>query len=202
MAKKSKLPAKLVSYLDKTGVDHKILEHKTVYTAFDAAATMGKKLNEIAKSLLLKADKDYYLVLLPADHNLDFKKIEKEISKLSQKKVKSIKIPGEKIMETALKIKAGSLSAFGSLYKLPIIADKALVKAKRAVFSAGSFNHSVEMATRDFIKLENVVLGSFGVKRKIKKIKPQKKGSKNKTMANCKSCKTKKKTTAKKAKKK
>lgn len=203
MAKKSKLPVKLISYLDKAGIDHKILEHKTVYTAFDAAATMGKKLNEIVKSLLIKADKDYYLVLLPADHNLDFKKIEKTISKQSGKAVKSIKIPGEKIMAEVLKIKSGSLSAFGSLHKLPVVFDKGLQKAKRAVFSSGSFNHSVEMATKDFIRLENVVLGAFGVKKKIKKIKSQKKGAKNKkTMANCKSCKTKNKTTAKKAKKK
>lgn len=173
MAKKSKLPVKLISYLDKAGIDHKILEHKTVYTAFDAAATMGKKLNEIVKSLLIKADKDYYLVLLPADHNLDFKKIEKIISKQSGKAVKSIKIPGEKIMTEALKIKSGSLSAFGSLHKLPVVFDKGLQKAKRAVFSSGSFNHSVEMATKDFIKLENAVLGAFGVKKKVKKAKKQ-----------------------------
>ena len=178
MAKKSKLPVKLVNYLDKAGIDHKILEHKTVYTAFDAAATMGKKLNEIAKSLLIKADKDYYLVLLPADHNLDFKKIEKAISKQSGKTVKSIKIPGEKIMTEVLKIKAGSLSAFGGLHKIPVIFDKGLEKAKRAVFSSGSFNHSVEMATKDFVKLENVLLGTFGVKRKIKKVKKQVKDKK------------------------
>lgn len=203
MVKKTKLPVRLAKYLEKAGINHEILEHKTVYTAFDAAATMGKKLNEIAKSLLIKADKDYYLVLLPADHNLDFKKIEKAISKQSGKTVKSIKIPGEKIMTEVLKIKAGSLSAFGGLHKIPVIFDKGLEKAKSAVFSSGSFNHSVEMATKDFIKLENVVLGAFGVKKKIKKIKPQKKGTKNKKpMANCKSCKTKKKVTAKKAKKK
>ena len=42
-------------------IDHKILEHKTVYTAIDTALTMKKKLAEIAKSLLVKADKDYLL---------------------------------------------------------------------------------------------------------------------------------------------
>ena len=44
---KTKLPAKLVKYLEKHGIKHEILEHKTVYTAFDAAATMNKKLSEI-----------------------------------------------------------------------------------------------------------------------------------------------------------
>ena len=166
-----KLPEKLVKYLEKAGVPHSILEHKTVYTAFDAASTMGKKLNEVAKSLLVRADKDYYLVLLPADHNLDFKKLAVAIGKGEGKKIKAVKIPGEKIMGTLLRIKAGALSAFGGLHKLPVIMDKNLTKAKKAVFSSGSFNHSVEMAVKDFAKMENAVLGSFGVKKKIKIVK-------------------------------
>lgn len=166
-----KLPEKLVKYLGKAGVPHNVLEHKIVYTAFDAAVTMGKKLNEVAKSLLVQADKDYYLVLLPADHNLDFKKLAAVISKAVGKKIKAVKIPGEKIMGTLLKIKAGALSAFGGLHKLPVIMDKGLGKAQKAIFASGSFNHSVEMAVKDFAKLENAVLGSFGVKKKIKIVK-------------------------------
>ncbi|MCK4554404.1 YbaK/EbsC family protein [Candidatus Parcubacteria bacterium] len=172
--KKTKLPAKLVKYLDKHGVKHEILEHKTVYTALDVAATMKKKLNEIAKSLLVKADKDYYLALLPADYNLDFKKLGKCIGVQTGKKVKVVKIPGEKIMESALKIKAGAMSGFGGLHKLPVYADKGLTKVKKAIFASGSFNHSVEMAVRDFIKLEKAILGNFGVKKKVKVVKTRK----------------------------
>ena len=165
---KTKLPAKLIKYLENAGVKHEILEHRTVYTAFDAASTMKKKLNEIAKSLLIKADKDYYVVVLPADNNLDFKKLEQSISKRTGKAVKSVKIPGEKIMETAFKIKAGTMSAFGGLHKLPVIVESKLAKVKTAVFSSGSFNHSVEMAVKDFMKLEEAVISAFGIKKKIK----------------------------------
>lgn len=164
----TKLPAKLVKYLDKTGVNHEILEHKTVYTAIDAARTMEKKMEQIAKTLLVKADKDYYIAVLPADNNLDFKKFSQCLIKAGRP-AKVIKIPGEKIMENALKIKAGALTAFGTLHKLGVVAEKNLAKAKKAVFSTGSFNHSVEMAFNDFVKMENAILGSIGVKKKIKK---------------------------------
>ena len=167
MAKTTKFPQKLAKYLEKAKVKHNILEHKTVYTAYDAAATMGKKLNEVVKTLLVAADKDYYLVILPADHNLDFKKLAREISKITGKKIKAVKIPGEKVMEELLKVKAGAMGAFGGLHKLPVIMEKNLVKVKRAVFASGSFNHSVEMAVKDFIKLENAALGSFGIKKKL-----------------------------------
>lgn len=171
MAKKTKISPALVKYLDKAGIGHEILEHKTVYTAFDAAATMKKKLNEIAKSLLVTANKNYYLVVLPADYNLDFKKLAKLISKAIGKPVETVKIPSEQVMVNLLKIKSGAMSAFGGIYKLPVIIDKNLAKAKKAVFSSGSFNHSIEMAVKDFTKLENAILGEFGVKKKIKIVK-------------------------------
>lgn len=189
--RKTKLPLKLAKYLEKAGVKHDILEHKTVYTAFDAAATMKKKLNEIAKSLLVKADKDYYLALLPADCNLDFKKLAKCIGASAGKPVKIVKIPGEKIMESLLKVKAGAMSAFGGLHKLPVIMDKGLAKTKKAIFSSGSFNHSIEMAVKDFAKLENAVLGSFGIKKKIKTQKTMRSNKKAVLKSKCKMQKSK-----------
>ncbi|PIR13576.1 hypothetical protein COV49_01730 [Candidatus Falkowbacteria bacterium CG11_big_fil_rev_8_21_14_0_20_39_10] len=168
---KTKLPLKLVKYLADHGVDHKVLEHKTVYTALDTAATLKKKMSEIAKSLLVKADKDYYLVLLPADYNLDFKKLGRCIGVQTKNPVKVVKIPGEKIMEELLKVKSGAMSAFGGFHKLPVYLDKGLVRAKKAVFAGGSHNHSVEMLVKDFIKIEKAALGSFGVKRKVGKVK-------------------------------
>lgn len=174
MAKKVKFPQKLAKYLEAAGVKHDILEHRTVYTAYDAAATMKKKLNEIAKSLLVMADKNYYLVILPADYNLDFKKLGKIISKQIGQPVKAIKIPDEKAMTNLLKLRNEAMSAFGGLHKLPVIVDKKLAGAKKAVFNSGSFNHSVEMTVKDFIKYENALLGEFGIKKKVRLLTPAK----------------------------
>lgn len=161
-----RFPQKLAKYLEKAGIKHEVLEHKTVYTAYDAAATMGKKLSEIAKTLLIMADKNYYLAILPADHKMDLKKFAKLVEKAVGKKVKAIKIPGEDVMKKLLKVKAGAISAFGGFHKLPVVLEQKLAKAKKAVFASGSFNHSVEMAVKDFIKLEKAIIGSFGAKKK------------------------------------
>lgn len=173
--RKVKLPAKIIKYLSQAGIKHNLLEHKTVYTAIDAASTMRKKVDEIAKTLLVKADKDYYMIILPADQNLDMEKLKKVLSKAQQKEIKVVKIPGEKIARDVLKVKNEAISAFGSLYKLPVIVEKKMSKLKKAVFSSDSFNHSVEMAVKDFISLEKAMVDSFGVKKKIKPaIKPKK----------------------------
>jgi len=164
-----KLPKKVVDYLTKAGVPHEIIEHKTVYTAYDAAMTTGKKLEEIAKSLVVKADKDYYLVLLPANRNLDMDKLGKNIGKLRDKDVKVVKIPGEKIVQNLLKLKNETVSAFGELHKLPIIMDKTLSKIKKGLFSSGSCCHSVEMKVKDYSDLAGASEGSFSVAKKMKK---------------------------------
>lgn len=176
--KVNKLPKKLIAYLEKAGINHKLLEHKTAYTAVDAANTMKKKLDEVAKTLLVKADKDYYLVILPADHNLDFDKLKKLVSKHNRKDIKIVKIPAEAVAKDVLKIKKDAMTAFGSLYKLPVVMEKRFSKLKKAVFSSESFNHSVELAVKDFVNLENALIGSIGVKRKVKKVKTVKKKKK------------------------
>ncbi|HTW96799.1 MAG TPA: YbaK/EbsC family protein [Candidatus Methylomirabilis sp.] len=168
---KKKYPAALIKYLEAKGVSPKILEHKTVYTAFDTANTLRRKMDEIVKSLLVKADNYYYLVCLPAHQNLDFKKIKTAIEKAAGAKVKVVQIPSEKVMAGMLKLKDEGLSAFGGFHKLPVIMEKKLVALKKAVFPSGSFNHSVEMGAQDFLKLENAILASFGVNKKVNLIK-------------------------------
>jgi Ala-tRNA(Pro) deacylase len=166
--KKVKIPAKVTKYLDNIGVPHDILEHRTVYTAIDAALTMRKKMDEIIKSLIVKADKDYYLVLLPADHNLDFEKLKAVIGKDAEKEIKVIKIPGEKLVQSAFKAKAQSITAFGELHKVGVVMEKKLEKLKKAVFAAGTPNYSVEMKMKDYKKTQEPIVGSISKKKKVK----------------------------------
>ncbi|MCD4761551.1 YbaK/EbsC family protein [bacterium] len=171
---KMKIPVKVVKYLEQANVKYEILEHRTVYTAIDAAATMKRKINEIIKTLFIKADKDYYIILLPADTNLDLEKLKKFLSLSQAKKIKTVKIPGEKIVENLLKAKAGAVASFGAIYKVRVVVDKRLEKIKKAVFATGSHNYSVEMTVKNFIKLEEPLIGNFGIKKKIKKQKTAK----------------------------
>ncbi len=166
--KDQKSSDKLVEYLKERGAKYDILEHRTVYTAIDAANTMKKKMDEIVKSLLVRAGKHYCLVCLPANQNLDFKRLKRAVENAIGVKVGVIEIPDEKTMQKILKVRDEGVSAFGGFYKLPVVVEKKLAKLKKAIFSSGGFNHSIEMAVRDFMKLENAVLDSFGVNKKIK----------------------------------
>jgi hypothetical protein len=104
------------------------------------------------------------------------------LGKAKSKDIKVIKIPGEKIIEAAFQAKVYTFSAFGKLHKLGVIMDKKLEQTKQAIFAAGSTNHSIKMAVKDFIKLEAPIIGSFSVKKKIIKPKINKSMAKKKAV--------------------
>jgi len=162
------VPKQIINYLDKRGAKYAIVTHRKVYTAYDAAQTLKKKLDEIAKNLLVKTNKGFVLVLLPASKRVDLKKL-KKLMNAKGMGIKKVEIPKEGVMVRIFKVKPGALPAFGSLHDLEVYMDKGLQKVKKAVFPTGSFTDSVEMALKEFEKLEKPIVGAFSEMKKFKK---------------------------------
>ncbi len=158
------VPKKVTKFLEKNKTKFNILKHRTVFTAFDAAQTLKVKLNEIIKSLMIKVDKDYYLVALPANKNLDFKQLKKAIEQRGGK-VKKISFPSEKEITKVFKVKPGTLTGFGTLHKVKTVIDKDLKKVKDVIVSAGSVTESIKMKLAEYLKLEKPLIASVGKKK-------------------------------------
>lgn len=155
-----KIPKKVLNFLDKNKIKYNLLKHRTVYTAYDTAQTLRRKLNEITKTLLVKVDKNYLLVVLPAQLKLDFAKLKKFL------KAKKVELPKENVMKKLLKITPGAITPFGQLYKnLPVYFDASLTRAKKLIVQAGSFTESLEMKAKDFLKASGGTKGNFGKKK-------------------------------------
>jgi Ala-tRNA(Pro) deacylase len=148
----------LEKYLENNRVKFKIIEHKKVFTAHDSAETQHIKLGEVAKGVLLKGKKSLFIAVLPAAHNCDFK----SLSKIIKEKVGMAK---EKDIASKLKTKVGLITPFGSLYNLPVYMDKKLIKNKKLNLPAGSYTESVTLSVKDYVKLEQPILGNFSVKK-------------------------------------
>jgi len=158
--KSAKKANKIIKYLEKAKVKFKLIEHKIVYTAHDTAKTTKKKLNEIAKVVLVKADKEFVLIILPAGKYVNLTGIKKAL------KAKKVSFAKEKDITKYLKTKVGLLHPFGSLYKIQTLIDKNLCKAKKMIASAGSYTESVEIALKDFEKLASPTKGVFSKSKK------------------------------------
>lgn len=153
------IPKKILKYLDTTKTGYKIINHKTVYTAYDTAQTLGVKLNEIAKTLVVKADRDYILAVVPASHRLDLGKLKKIA------KAKKVEIAKENIMNKLFKIKPGAVTPFGAIYKVPVFVDKSFGRVKNIIAGAGTYRDSVTMTSKNFFKATGGVTGDFSKKK-------------------------------------
>ena len=154
------LSNQVTKLLDTAKVKYKVLEHKVVYTAHDVGATTKKKLSEIAKVVLVKADKDFVLIVLPAGKYVDFSGIKKAL------KAKKVSMASEKDITKYLKTKVGLLHPFGSTYNMQTLLDKGLAKSKKLLSSAGTYTHSLELSMKDFEKLIKPIKGAFSKAKK------------------------------------
>lgn len=169
---------KLVAYLEKLHIPYELCEHKTTYTAYDTAATLRIPLQSAAKSLCVKSDKGFFLILLPASCRVDMTKLAKNV------KGKKISIPSEKDLTRFLKnnLTKSPLLPLGIFYSLPTYFDARLLKSKKIVIGSGSFSHSLCIASKELKKIPNCFQGNFStqipvtkpknkVKKKVKKVK-------------------------------
>src|SRR4030067_1147449 len=113
------VPKQIIKHLDKKGAKYAIVTHKKVYTAYDAAQTLKRKLDEIVKNLLVKTNKGFVLVLLPASKRVDLNKLKKLLN-AKGKGIKKVEIPKEGVMVRIFKVRPGALGAFGSVHDLEV----------------------------------------------------------------------------------
>lgn len=154
------IPKKILDYLKKNKIKYEPIVHRVVYTAYDLAQTLKEKLSNVAKTLVIKTEKGYALLVLPASKIADLKKLKKIL------KVKKIEIAKEKVMKEFFKIKPGTITPFATLHKkVPLYIDKGLLKAKKIIVRAGSYTDSLRLKLKDFLKLEKPIKGDFSKKK-------------------------------------
>ena len=111
-------------------------------------------------------------MLLPADKNLDKKKLKKVVNhwrkKEGKKTIKKISFATETWMKKNLKgVKVGAIPPFGNLWGLSTLIEKSLFKNKKIIVSGGDYSFSVEVSPKVFKKLiPDLIVGTFGKKRK------------------------------------
>ncbi len=170
--KNNMLNKTLQKFLATNKAKYEIIEHKTVYTAFDKAATLGVKPETIGKTVLVSLDKDIIFGLIPANKNLDKKKVLAAFNKLRQKnkqpKYKKIDFVAEKWMKNNIKgIDLGATPPFGALYQAPFFIDNILTRLTKIIINGGQYEISLKISPAILIKInQNVLKGGFSMAKK------------------------------------
>lgn len=148
---------KIKNFLDKAKVKYELIEHRTVYNAYDKAQTLKVPEKTVGKTLILRTGKDLTIVLIPANKNLDKKKFQKIA------KAKKIGFVSEKLIKNKLKgVKVGAIPPFGILWKLKTFGDRSLVNQPKIILNAGDTQWSIKINPAIFKKIiPDLILGNF-----------------------------------------
>ena len=155
------VPKKIINFLEKSKVKYEIIKHKTVFTAFDKSQTLKVPEKIVGKTLILKTNNSLAFVLIPANKNLDIKKIKKKIKK------EKVEFASERLIKNKIKgVKLGAIPPFGNLWKYPTFIDNSIKKEKEIILNGGDWNFSIKIFTKDLKKLiPDLVCGSFSKKK-------------------------------------
>jgi len=169
------IPKRIINFLDERKIKYEIIEHKTVYTAFDKVATLKVLPKIVGKTLVVEFDKNYGLALIGADKILDKIKFKKMVNswlkEKGKKPAKSIDFVKESWMKKNLKgVKVGAIPPFGEIWKLPTFVDKSFLKNKKMIINGGDYHWSIEISAANLKKtIKDSIIGNFSKKISKKK---------------------------------
>ena len=139
---------KIVGLLKKNSVEFQTIEHEPVFTSKQAAAVRGLRLEQGAKSLLFKADKDFVLVVVPGHKKVDWKKLKQTLG------VKSIRLANAEEVLRQMGVEIGACYPFGNVANLRTLVDKTL--AEQAIISCNPGRHDISIKFK-FADYQNIV---------------------------------------------
>ena len=151
---------KLKGFLDGAKVKYTVAKHPVVYTAQEIAAAQHVPGRQLAKCVLVNADRGPVLAVLPAIHLIDLKKLKALL------KAKTLTIAKEADITLRFPdVEVGAMSPFGNLYQVPVVVDRGLGESEEIVFNGGTHTETVKMRYRDFAALVKPASGAFGLAR-------------------------------------
>ncbi|MBI2469290.1 MAG: YbaK/EbsC family protein [Candidatus Rokubacteria bacterium] len=149
---------KLREFLEANKVAHSVHSHPEAYTAQEIAALQHVKGRQLAKVVMVKAGAGLVMLVLPADHRVDFAKLKAVLgageARLAQEAEFRELFPGCEL---------GAMPPFGNLYGIPVYADRSLEKDEEIVFSAGTHTQTAKMRFRDYVTLVKPTMAEFAV---------------------------------------
>jgi Ala-tRNA(Pro) deacylase len=149
---------RLEKYLQEQGVRFDSMTHPVAYTAQEVAAAQHVPGKQLAKVVLVDADGQLVMLVLPASYRVEFPKLK---SLLKAKKVRLAK--EEEFGGTFTDCEVGAMPPFGNLYDLPVYVDSSLADEKEMVFKVERHTTSMKVGVSDYEKLVKPEIADFAV---------------------------------------
>jgi Ala-tRNA(Pro) deacylase len=143
---------KVLDLLSENRIDHRVMEHRAVYTVEDMAELEMPDFDAVAKNLFVRDDKkrNYYLVVVPHEKRVELKSFSEKIGSTR------LSFASENDLNAILGLEKGSVTPFGILNdadrRVQVILDKAF-EGKRICVHPNENTASVWLDTSDLVAI-------------------------------------------------
>lgn len=145
----------IIDRLESKNIPFEKYEHEPVFTSEEAAKVRNTNVHQGAKALVLQADKEFILLVLPADLKADLDKLQK------LKGYKKLVMASKESVKSKTGLEVGCIPPFGSLLGLKTLVDSRLSENTEIAFNAGRHDRSVEVSYEGYIKAESPEVINF-----------------------------------------
>ena len=149
---------RMEKYLRENGVGFEVETHDQAFTMQEVAAALHVPGNQVAKVVIVCADKDKVMLVLPAPYRMNVDLVRDMVGAKEVRLAKE-----EEFADLFPDCATGAMPPFGNLYGLPVYVDTRLEENASIVFNAGTHDEAIRVTFADFKRLVDPVIGTFGV---------------------------------------
>jgi len=149
----------VVRFLDRTSTRYELSKHRPTFTAQQMAAEEHVPGMEVAKPVVVKADEECYMCVLPACCKIDLDALKRQIGAIN------IRLIDESEMARLFPdCDLGAEPPIGIMYGMLTLMDMTLEKDEYIVFQAGAHDKAVKMEMDEFKRLTSPRILNFSYK--------------------------------------
>ena len=147
---------KLREFLDQNKVAYEVVTHRQAFTAQEIAQAEHVPGKQLAKVVMLRSGKEFFMAVLPASYRVDLDCAatatgKRDVALATEQEFKGL-FP---------QCEPGAMPPFGNLYNLPVYVDRTLAEDDEIVFNAGTHTQTVKMKYADFARLAHPKIAAF-----------------------------------------
>jgi Ala-tRNA(Pro) deacylase len=141
----------VTEHLEQRGSPFELIPHRQAYTSTDEARALGIDTGEVLKTLAVRTESGYALVVIPASRRLDLHLVRDALGDHQARLASE-----EELARDFAGYQLGALPPLGTLLDCEVYVDPEVLEHDLVVFAAGTQTESVRMGTRELFASEQV----------------------------------------------
>ena len=147
----------VTEYLEGEGIAFQLIEHPQTYSAFADARATHRRLETVAKTVVLCDRSGYVLAVLPGSQRLDLPKLREALGTSRQLQlVNEVEMAGE-----FPEFELGAIPPFGGILPAAEVVDRRPMEEDRILCGGGDHMHSVLIDPRDLVALTGALVADI-----------------------------------------